>query len=155
MKKLLVLGVGNLLLSDDGIGIHAVRELLAAPSWPEQEVDIADGGTFTQDLFYLFKNYQKLLVLDAIRGGQEPGTIYRLQETDLLYDENQAISLHDIDLLDSLRMCELLGSKPELFVLGMEPYDMTTWEMELTETIQDHFPTFIQAVREEINRLLA
>ncbi len=155
MKKLLVLGVGNLLLSDDGIGVHAVRQLLADHTWPEEELDIFDCGTFTQDVFYLFQNYQKLLVLDAIRGGQEPGTLYRLRETDLLHNESQAISLHDIDLLDSLRMCELLGNKPELFVLGMEPYDLDTWKMELTPTIAAHFPNFIQAVREEIGRLLA
>lgn len=63
MNKLLVLGIGNMLLTDDGVGVFASQELMKE-DWPEQ-VTIREGGTFTQDIFYSFKGYSHLLVLDS------------------------------------------------------------------------------------------
>ncbi|HCO11802.1 MAG TPA: hydrogenase [Desulfonauticus sp.] len=152
MKKLLVLGIGNILLKDEGIGVFAVQEL-QKEKWPS-EVDFLDGGTFTQDLFYLFENYAHILVLDCVKGGQEPGTIYRLCKEDLLENKDQAISLHDIDLLDSLKMVEMLGKNPELTILGVEPYKLE-WHLGLSEEIQAVFPKFLEVVRKEIEKILS
>jgi len=151
MKKLLVLGVGNILLMDEGIGVHAVHELMKE-TWPD-DVDFIDGGTFTQDIFYLFREYETILVLDIVKAGKAPGTIYRLSESDLRKDESQTLSLHDIDLLDSLSMTELMGHKPELHVLGIEPKDLD-WDMELTPTLKKLFPKYLEITRQEIQRLL-
>lgn len=152
MKKLLVLGIGNILLKDEGIGVFAVQEL-SKESWPE-EVDFIDGGTFTQDLFYLFENYEQILVLDCVKGGQEPGTIYRLKKEDLLENKEQSISLHDIDLLDSLKMVELMGKTPELTILGVEPYKLE-WHLGLSPELEKIFPKFLEVVRREIKKILA
>ncbi len=154
MKELLVLGVGNLLLMDEGVGVYAVQELLKDTNWPLDRVDFIDGGTFTQDIFYLFQEYTNLLVLDAVRGGCEPGTIYRHKEKDLLENKEQALSLHDIDLLDSLKMAELLGNKPDLTVLGIEPLELCTWKMEMTPALQKAFPHYMDVVRQEIRTVL-
>jgi hydrogenase maturation protease len=154
MKELLVLGVGNLLLMDEGVGVYAVQQLQKEADWPLDRVDFIDGGTFTQDIFYLFQEYEKLLVLDAVRGGREPGTIYRHREEDLRENKDQALSLHDIDLLDSLKMAELLGNKPELTVLGIEPQELNTWKMEMTPVLQQAFPRYMDIVRREIRALL-
>ena len=62
MKNILVLGIGNLLLTDDGVGVHAVHQLLKE-EWPEC-VKLLDAGTFTQDVFYLFEGYEELIILD-------------------------------------------------------------------------------------------
>ena len=152
MKKLLVLGVGNILLTDEGIGVHAVHELMKE-AWPE-DVEFIDGGTFTQDIFYLFQAYETILVLDIVKGGKAPGTIYRLGESDLRKDESQTLSLHDIDLLDSLSMTELMGHRPELHVLGIEP-EILAWNMEMSPRFQQLFPDFLEIARQEIKRLLA
>ncbi len=150
-KKLLVLGVGNILLMDEGVGVYAVQEL-GKEDWPEH-VDFVDGGTFTQDIFYLFEKYDHVLVLDAVRGGQEPGTIYRLKENDLIENKDQSLSLHDIDLLDSLNMAELLGKRPTLTVIGIEP-EKFDWEMKLTPTLKKAFPEFLEVIRQEIYNIL-
>ena len=150
-KKLLVLGVGNILLMDEGVGVYAVQEL-GKEDWPEH-VDFVDGGTFTQDIFYLFEKYDHVLVLDAVRGGQEPGTIYRLKENDLIENKDQSLSLHDIDLLDSLNMAELLGKRPTLTVIGIEP-ERVDWEMKLTPTLKKAFPEFLEVIRQEIYNIL-
>jgi hydrogenase maturation protease len=154
MKELLVLGVGNLLLMDEGVGVYAVQELQNEEGWPLDRVDFIDGGTFTQDIFYLFQEYEKLLVLDAVRGGREPGTIYRHEEKDLRENKEQALSLHDIDLLDSLKMAELLGNKPELIVIGIEPLELCVWKMEMTPPLQKAFPRYMDVVRKEIRAQL-
>lgn len=154
-KKLLVLGVGNLLLSDDGVGVHAVQDLGKEDEWDLSRVDFMDGGTFTQDIFYLLQGYEYVLVLDCVKGGQEAGTIYRMTEDILRNNKEQRLSLHDIDLLDSLRMAELLGNKPELSVLGIEPLNISEWSMEMTDVLQARYPKFLEAARREIRTLLA
>lgn len=155
MKKLLVLGVGNILLMDEGIGVHAVHEFWKErEDWDDTQVDFIDGGTFTQDIFYVFQEYEKVLVLDIVRAGNKPGTIYRLEEDDLRKNEKQPLSLHDIDLLDSLSMADIYGHRPTLKILGIEP-EKIDWGTELTPTLQKAFPSYLKAARNEIKELLS
>jgi hydrogenase maturation protease len=155
MKRLLVLGVGNLLLTDDGAGVHAVTELDGEEEWDREKVDFMDGATFTQDIFYVFQKYERVLVLDTVKGGREPGTVYRFTEDNLRDNYEQRLSLHDIDLLDSLKMAELLGNKPEIMVIGIEPLTISEWCMELSEPVKAAYPKFLEAARREIRALLA
>jgi len=152
-KYLLVLGVGNILLSDEGAGVYAVNDL-SKEEWPEG-VDFLDGGTCTQDMYYLFHGYEHLLVLDVVHGGKEPGTLFLLDEKDLIQNEKQRLSLHDIDLLDSLKMADLTGKRPVLRIVGVQPQDITTWTMEMTAPLKEAFPKFKEVARREINRILA
>lgn len=154
MKRLLVLGVGNLLLTDDGVGVHAVQDLEREEEWDLEKVDFLDGATFTQDIFYIFQRYELVLVLDSVKGGREPGTVYRFTEENLRDNFKQRLSLHDIDLLDSLKMAELLGNKPELLVIGIEPLTISDWSMELSAPLQAAYPKFLEAARREIRALL-
>ena len=155
MKRLLVLGVGNLLLTDEGAGVHAVQDLSQEKEWNPDQVDFLDGATFTQDIFYVFQEYERVLVLDCVKGGREPGTIYRFTEDNLRENYEQRLSLHDIDLLDSLRMAELLGHKPQqLIVIGIEPLTISDWSMELSEPVKANYPKYLEAARREIRALL-
>ncbi|MCG8565309.1 MAG: HyaD/HybD family hydrogenase maturation endopeptidase [Desulfobacterales bacterium] len=154
MKKLLILGVGNTLLMDEGIGVHAIRKFWdEKENWDDTQVDFVDGGTFTQDIFYLFENYENILVLDVVRAGHPPGSLYRLAEEDLRKDEKQMLSLHDIDLLDSLGMAQMRGHRPHLQVVGIEPKKID-WGMEMTPVLQDALPAFMALARKEIQTLL-
>ena len=154
MKKLLVLGVGNVLLTDDGVGIHAIRALEHEIEWDRDQVDFLDGGTFTQDIFYIFQEYKQILVLDAVKAGKEPGTIYFFTEEHLRENQEQRLSLHDIDMLDSLKMAELLGNKPKLDVIGMEPLTISDWSMELSTPVQKAYPLFLEVVRKKIREII-
>lgn len=152
MKKLLVLGVGNTLLMDEGIGVHAVHALRKEKdNW--KQVDFIDGGTFTQDIFYLFENYENILVLDIVRAGHPPGTIFCLEESDLRKDEKQMLSLHDIDLLDSLGMAQMRGHRPYLRVIGIEP-EKIDWGTELTPILAKALPAFMDTARKHITDML-
>ena len=91
---------------------------------------------------------------DIVHGHAGPGTVYHLTENQLVDNEKQRLSIHDIDLLDSLRMAEMLhGSRPNLTVMGMEPADYTSWSMELSPVVQERFPAYLDEVRKEILRL--
>ncbi|MBF0572880.1 MAG: HyaD/HybD family hydrogenase maturation endopeptidase [Desulfamplus sp.] len=155
MKKLLVLGVGNILMMDEGVGVHAIHEILKQDWYKaiDEQIDLIDGGTFTQDIFYLFVEYEKILVLDIVKGGQTPGTIYRLTEEDLRQNQKQTLSLHDIDLLDSISMARMAGKTPELHILGIEP-ETINWSMELTPTLAKLFPHYVELAKQEIMMLL-
>ena len=153
MGKLLVLGIGNYLLTDDGVGVYAAQEL-QKETWPDH-VTVIEGGTFTQDIFYLFEGYDRLLVLDVIHAGHEPGTLYRLTEEDLISKESQRLSIHDVDLIDSLKMCELKsGKRPYMTVIGMEPFDIESWNIGLSDICQKKFPSFLTLARKEIAAIL-
>ncbi len=152
MKKLLVLGVGNILLMDEGIGVKAVHELLKE-DWPDT-VEFLDGGTFTQDIFYVFQEYENILVLDVVKGGEKPGTVYRFTDEELIKDENQTMSLHDIDMMDSLKMAEMLGNKPKMDILGIQP-ETINWGTDLTETLQKVYSGYLVEARKDIRKILA
>lgn len=99
MGKLLVMGIGNMLLTDDGVGVFAAQTLMKE-SFPPN-VTVMEAGTFTHDVFYLFEGYDAVLVLDIVHARGEPGVIYRLSEAQLVDNEKQRLSIHDIDLIDS------------------------------------------------------
>ncbi len=154
MKKLLVLGVGNVLMMDEGAGVHAIHEFWKEKkNYDEAVVDFIDGGTFTQDIFYLFEEYEHLLVLDIVRAGHESGTIYSLDEDDLIQNEKQMLSLHDVDLLDSLKMAQMRGHRPTLKVVGIEP-DKINWGTEMTPALVKAFPSFMKVAKKHIETLL-
>ena len=144
--------MGNTLLMDEGIGVHAIYEF-----WKEKEqwhgADFIDGGTFTQDIFYLFEEYENVLVLDIVRAGHAPGTVYSLEEDQLRKEEKQMLSLHDIDLLDSLGMAEMRGNRPYLRVVGIEP-EKIDWGMDMTPTLAKAFPGYLDITRRHIRELL-
>lgn len=152
MKKILVMGVGNVLLQDEGVGVHAIGDL-QKEEWPAN-VDLVDGGTFTQDIFHILEGYDYLLVLDIVHAGGKPGDIYVFTEEDLVQNEEQRLSLHDIDLIDSLNMAEMVGSRPVMRVVGMEPKSYTEWSMELTPEVGAKFDLFLDTARKEIRKYL-
>lgn len=154
MKKLLVLGVGNILMQDEGFGVHVINAFWKEKEiWKDADVDFIDGGTFTQDIFYLFEAYEKVLVLDIVRANQTPGTIFILEEHQLRQDKKQMLSLHDIDLLDSLGMAEMRGHRPYLRVVGIEPATID-WGTQLTPPLAAAFHDYLKIVQQQIIKLL-
>ena len=152
MDTLLVLGVGNLLRADDGLGVLAIQTLLKE-SWPSG-ITLLDAGTFTQDLSEPLLCAKRLLVLDAVRMGTPCGTIRRLGRMDLLDETFGGLSLHDVGLLDALDICERrTGHAPELTILGMEPHDIASWQIGLSLPLQAHFNTYLTAARRCIAEL--
>ena len=118
---ILVLGVGNILLSDEGLGVRALELLRRGYEFPE-EVSLLDGGTLGVDLLYYLEGTEKLLILDAVLGGKEPGTLYRFTGERVRGHFRRKVSMHDLGMQEVLALMELRGRFPEeIVLLGIEP----------------------------------
>ena len=118
--KILILGIGNILMSDEGVGVRAIEKLETDYTLPPN-ITLLDGGTAGYALLDIIKNYEKIIIIDAVRGGREPGTIYRLTVDDILTKPNLKLSGHQIDLPEVIALAKKLGELPEVLLLGVEP----------------------------------
>ena len=148
----MVLGVGNLLFTDEGVGIHAVQTLLEQYEF-SQNVSIEDGGVLGINLLGIISEADDLIVVDAIRNGGAPGTLYRLEGDDIPKRILVKNSLHQVDLLEALTLCQALDKVPETVIVGVEPEDIETLGLELTPPVQKKMSDLIDMVLRELDRL--
>ncbi len=142
-----MIGVGNLLLKDEGIGIHIARALQerGVPG----SVRIVDGGT-SPDLIACAQPGGKLIIIDAVKAGGRPGTIYRFHPDDLPPEADRLISAHEIGVMQSLQMMSLAGNRPaEVVIIGIEPEDIEPG-MEPSFELQQKIPEIVKVVLREI-----
>jgi hydrogenase maturation protease len=149
-KKILILGIGNLILRDEGVGVHAVRELEKRDL--PAHVEVIDGGTSLMELLPVIQEAQRIIVIDALRGGGAPGTVYRVTPDDLMAETDRPLSLHQVDLLEVLGMARQLGGEPHAVIIGVEPREIA-WGMELTSEVEAKLPQVVEAVLEELRGL--
>ena len=148
-KRIIVIGVGNLLQKDEGIGIHAVKSLQEM-QLPDN-VTIIDGGT-SPDILACTRGGDKLIIVDAARAGGEPGTIYRFQPDDLIAESGAALSVHELGVPQNLRLMLLSGNEPsEVVIIGIEPKEIE-WGIELSTELETKIPEIISVVLKEIGR---
>lgn len=147
--EILVLGVGNTLYTDEGLGVRAAELLLSLYEFLEN-VTVLDGGTLGVKLIDHIIRYDKLVVVDAVLGGDEPGSIYRLVGDDLRKSLGFNNSMHQTDLVDTLIFCELIGNRPDTVVIGMEPSDYQTLNTEISPKAASNLDAMCDAVLKEI-----
>ncbi|NEP77013.1 MAG: HyaD/HybD family hydrogenase maturation endopeptidase [Okeania sp. SIO3B3] len=148
-QKILVLGVGNILFTDEGIGVRAVEALLERYEFSEN-VTVMDGGTLGTRLMDPIINTEFLIVVDAVLGDGEPGAIYRLTGDDLRKSLAFKSSLHQSDLVDTLIYCDFIGNRPEAVVVGMEPHDYETMAVEISPVAKERQSEFMDQVLKEV-----
>lgn len=148
-KRILVLGVGNVLYTDEGIGVRLAEHLEHAYEFSEN-VTVLEGGTLGLRLMDPIMNSDYLIVADAVLGDGPPGSLYRLTGEDLRRSLSFKNSLHDTDLVDTLISCKLCGSCPDAVVIGMEPEDYGTMCPDLTPAVDAAMPGMVEAVLKEV-----
>lgn len=147
-KPILILGIGNILLKDEGIGVRAVERLKDIPLPPD--VEIMDGGTMGINLLYYIEGRRKVIVIDAVKAGSPPGTLYRFTGNDLADVKDVLRTAHGINFADVIRSARLLGTHPEEVVfIGVEPEEISDG-MELSPLMEDRIPAIIQLVMREL-----
>ncbi len=146
----LILGVGNLLLRDEGVGVHVISALRDR-ELPD-DVELWDGGTASFDLLDTLAGRRQVIIIDAVRTGSEPGTIFRFTPEDISASREQVTSLHQVGLLEALTVAEhLLDSAPqEVIILGIEPKEID-WGLELSPEVEAAVPKVIELVMEELD----
>jgi hydrogenase maturation protease len=143
----LILGVGNLLMSDEGLGVHVIQQLVRDYQLPEQ-VQVLDGGTLGMDLLYYLEGAENLLLIDAVETGEAPGTLVRLEDDQVPAFLSIKISPHQLGVPDMLAAAKLKDVYPQRIVLwGVQP--------ELLELGLDLSPTVAAKVEPIIESILA
>ncbi len=137
-RRILVAGLGNLLLMDDGVGVHAVRELRRHAGCG---VTVAEVGTAVLDALHLIEKADRLLAIDAMRAGGPPGTIYSFGVEDVEQRPTEA-SLHELNLLSALTLAR---RRPrEITILGVEP-GRIDYGLDLTPVVLEALPRLVDA----------
>lgn len=152
-RELVILGVGNLLLQDEGSGIHVLREIEAHYAF-EGDVRLVDGGTGGLGLLPWIQGAENLIVLDAVQADHPPGSVFRFTPADILCETSPGLSSHELDLAGVLKLAEALGQTPSSVVLfGVQPEETSSCGLELTPSVQAAVPVLVRLVLRELDRL--
>jgi hydrogenase maturation protease len=144
--RIAVIGMGNLLLKDEGIGVHVIRSLQSMPNL--EGVLLIDGGTSPEALD-LVNKMERLIIIDAIRGNDEPVSVYRLSPEQV--ETAKPSSIHEISVVSMLQTLSLRGENPEITIIGIEPKEIDIG-LALSPELAERLPLITNTIYEEILR---
>jgi hydrogenase maturation protease len=148
----LVLGIGNLLMSDDGVGVRVAQQLQREYCFAEN-VKILDGGTLGLDLLPELEWIEHLIVVDAVEIGQKPGTCVRLAGEELPIALETKVSAHQMGLKDLLSVARLLGHSPgEMVLIGVQPGSIEM-DTELTPEVDAVLQVLVVNILNELKKI--
>ena len=149
-SEITVLGIGNIILSDEGFGVRVAEFLEKKYSFPGS-VQIVDGGTLGIELTQYVTGTQKLLVIDSINGGAAAGTRFRFQNEAVMEHFQDKLSAHEVGIQDVLALLNVTGRKiPEVIVIGAQPY-----KVEAGVRLSDEMRAILPDVAAEALEILA
>ncbi|MBI5492060.1 MAG: HyaD/HybD family hydrogenase maturation endopeptidase [Deltaproteobacteria bacterium] len=147
-KKALVIGIGNILLRDEGLGVRAVeffKEHYILPGG----VDCVDGGTAGLSLSTFFRDYRRVIIVDAVSSGGPPGSILKFGKDDLAKAPPLRTTAHQLGIKELLAIAEFEGYSPDIRIIGVVPSEISVG-FELTPLIKGRLPEIARAMEEEL-----
>ncbi len=150
-KKIAVLGLGNPLMADEGIGCRVIERFLShADKYPD--IDFIDAGTGGMSILHLITDRYKVILIDCAYMGTKPGTIKRFKPDDAQSTKKLAHqSLHEVDILKVLDLARQLGQYPdEVIVFGIEP-EAIEQKQNLSKTISQKLDEYVAVISAELN----
>jgi hydrogenase maturation protease len=148
-NRISLIGLGNILLMDDGIGIHAVRALREGFEFPEGLI-LLEGGTLGLDLLPYLEGLEKILFVDAVHLKKEPGTIAIIEDDEIPSFLKPALSFHQVGLADLLFAAKFMGMKPsKITLIGIQPARIETG-LTLSETLNKNFGELLKTILEKL-----
>lgn len=152
IHPVVVLGVGNTLMQDDGVGVWTVRALAEAYDLPAH-VRLIEAGIAGLRLLSELDGAKHLLIIDAVVGKGRPGSIYRLTPEDLPKGRGPIMSAHEVGIMEVLSAAELFGKRPHTRILGVQPLEVQAVGLELTLPLQKALPSVVAAAVEELKEM--
>jgi len=146
-QRILVLGIGNLLMGDEGVGVHAARRLAAEPLPPE--VTVVDGGTGGFHLLACFQDYDVLIMIDAVMDGRPSGTLGVIRPR-YASDFPRALTAHDIGLRDLVESAVLVGSLPPIHLVTVSIGELSGLSLDLSPAVAAALPGISALVQDLI-----
>ncbi len=150
-NKILILGIGNVLMGDEGVGVHAIKELEKETFPPN--VTLLDGGTGGFHLLEYLQEYPRIIMIDATMDGKPAGTI-SLIEPKFATDFPKSLSAHDIGLRDLIESTAVLGELPKMYLITVTIDSIQSMQMELSSEIEKQIPAVVEKVKEVLETLL-
>ncbi len=152
-KKNIVIGVGNMLFKDEGIGIYAAEYISQNYEFDDKDLEIIDGGTLGFKLMTYFQEYDNVIILDTVSIEDEVGSIYRLPSDVLLGLGTYRKTAHEVEIVEMLEIVSVLDSYANVTIIGIIPKDIISVGIGLTATMEDKFEEFILNGLKEIESL--
>jgi len=149
-SKILVMGVGNILLNDEGVGVHAIR-YMEDKKFPKH-VNLLDGGTGGFHLLSLIYEYSTIILIDATIDGKPEGSLSVIKPI-FASDFPKALSSHDIGLKDLVESAILLDKLPEIHLITVSVTDCQDMDMELTPAVKKVLPNIHAKVNEILENI--
>ena len=147
--KFSLIGLGNILLRDEGVGVHAVEALRKKYDFPDS-IRLLDGGTMGLDLLPYMEGMEKILFIDAMDLKKEPGTIALLEDDEIPSILKPALSFHQVGLSDLLFASKFMGMKPsKITLIGIQPEKIETG-LNLSETLNENFGKLLETILEKL-----
>ena len=143
--RVLVLGIGNLLMGDEGVGVHAVRRIEREALPPS--ISVVDGGTGGFHLLSYLTDYDPVILIDATIDGKPPGTVSVLQPR-YASDFPRALTAHDIGLRDLIEAAVLVGPLPKIWLVTISIAELQAMQTTMTPEVEASLPEVIARVRE-------
>lgn len=150
-SPILILGIGNYLMGDEGVGVHTALRLQEM-GLPEN-IEIVDGGTGGFHLLQYFEDHDTVILIDATLDGNAPGTI-RLIEPRFAKDFPRAMSTHDIGLRDMVSALQWMEKMPHIYLFVVSIETIQQQGIELTPAIENAMPLLLEKVKEQALQLL-
>ena len=152
MKKNIVVGVGNMLFKDEGIGIYAAEYIRQNYEF-EGDIEVIDGGTLGFKLMTYFQEYDNVIILDTMSIEDEIGGIYRLPSDVLLGLGNYRKTAHEVEIVEMLEIVSVLDSHANVTIIGIIPEDIISVGIGLTPKMEERFEEFTLNGIKEIESL--
>ena len=152
-KKNIVIGVGNMLFKDEGIGIYASEYIKQNYEFDDERLEIIDGGTLGFKLMAYFQEYDNVIILDTVSIEDEVGGIYRLPSDVLLGLGTYRKTAHEVEIVEMLEIVSVLDSHANVTIIGIIPKDIEGVQIGLTTEMENKFEEFILNGIKEIESL--
>ena len=152
-KRNIVIGVGNMLFKDEGIGIYASEYIKQNYKFDDETLEIIDGGTLGFKLMTYFQEYDNVIILDTVSIEDKVGDIYRLPSDVLLGLGNYRKTAHEVEIVEMLEIVSVLDSHANVTIIGIIPEDIISVEIGLTQSMENRFEEFILNSIKEIESL--
>jgi len=151
-KKVTILGVGNILLADEGFGVHFIR-WFSERYKPSDSVSVIDGGTLGYALIDIICSCDHLIVIDVLKAKDTPGSIYRFNTEEMQAHMPPPTTAHEVTFFDVLFKVELMEELPETIFLCIVPKDYGEMNLEMTPIMREKFPVMEKLLLEELSKL--
>ncbi|MBF0531217.1 MAG: HyaD/HybD family hydrogenase maturation endopeptidase [Deltaproteobacteria bacterium] len=152
IDHIIVLGIGNILQTDEGVGVRVAHELDETHDFPTH-VEIVDGGVLGLSLIAIIERADYLIVVDAAKLGGQPGDLYRVPWEEIPDRTKYKDSLHQVDFVETMSVLPLIAKTPKTVIIAVEPKDITTWGLSMTPVVASKIPALCRMVLDELKSL--